>query len=198
MRTAISLAAIVALPFVGLAANIVINPGFENALASPWATNWDLGNVNPNTGLQSVGTGCGGTNCVTPGIGLSYLYQDVVTDPGATYTLSFFVRVEGTGGSTPNELIVLFDSFQVFDLKDLSPGGYAFYSKSVVAVGTGTRLEFYGRNDPGITRIDDVSLTAAVSTNAVPEPATWLLFAGGFSALVATRLSRQRKAARTT
>ena len=83
-------------------------------------------------------------------------------------------------------------------LTNITALGYQQYSTTVVAGGTGTRLEFLGRNDPSSSRLDDVSLDSAPAQNPVPEPATWLLSAAGFSALVTARLSYRRKATRTT
>ncbi len=197
MRITLFFAAVLTLPALGFAANIVVNPGFENFLASPWVTNWDLA-LDPHTGFQSIGTGCTGAQCTLPGANASYLYQDLTTSNGTTYTLSFYLQVDGTGTSTPNDLRVFFNGAQVLALTNITALGYQQYSTTVVAGGTGARLEFLGRNDPSSSRIDDVSLDSAPAQNPVPEPATWLLFAAGFSALVTARLSYRRKATRTT
>lgn len=184
MRTALLLASVLAVPISGWATNIVLNPGFEDAQFSPWVANfWELSDFGPHTGLQRAGTGCSGPTCIIPGAAAAVLYQDLVTQPGQTYTLSFSAFADAAGGPVkPIELKVFFGGSEVFDIKDMAEGTYVSFSAAVVAGGTGQRLEFFGRCDPCILRLDDVGLVAAI-----PEPSSWLLMGLGLCALLGAR-----------
>src|ERR1044071_3570620 len=73
------------------AANLVSNPDFQSGTLSPWTNNpqveypWEV--IAPG----SARTGCVGEPCVdqTALASASYLYQDLATQQGSTYQLTF-------------------------------------------------------------------------------------------------------------
>lgn len=209
------------------AANIVLNPGFETGDLAPWMTNgeWDViggtGGIFPNTGNFFANTGCVGTPCIAPDSsvtpGAAWLYQDLVTVPGTTYTVSF-AYASGLGSSeitsqalTGVELQVLWGPSSipltssapgtclgttncVFDTTDTSNGeAYAIYTlTNLLATSSLTRLEFLGEQTPAQNGLDDVSVNASAASS-VPEPGTFFLIGGGLLALAATLRLRSRR-----
>jgi hypothetical protein len=195
-------------------ANIVQNPGFETGDFSFWATsNWGvtgtggIGGVFPNSGSFFAETGCVGTTCIAPDSDTSgaaaWLYQDLATVNGGTYSLSFAYASGNAGvgagsvGSlafTGVELQVLWgDSATplvasapgtctggtncVFDSTDTTNGtNYVVYTVSgLQATSSSTRLEFLGEQDPAQIGLDDVSVNAT----GVPEPSSFFLLGSG-------------------
>jgi hypothetical protein len=152
------------------AGNIVVNPSFEQGFA-----NWTVNNNNPtpwfidtipNSGSLDIATQCGGAACLSSLNG-AFFYQDLSTIIGDTYNLSFFAYLEGS----PNEIKVTWGGVTAVDIVNpaVPDDVYTQYSASnLLATTSITRLEFFGRDDPGQMGLDDVS----VST---PEPSTLLL-----------------------
>ncbi len=188
LRVCLIVAGVFASQVVAHAANIVQNPGFEGATLGSWVSTWDVGPIHPRTGLNAAGTGCVGLDCISanPDPAGSWIYQDLVTTPGTSYTLSFWLGMSpdsSVNATAPNEVKVLWNGAEVFDVKDLSQPSYVQYAVTVVASGPLTRLQFLGRNDPYVTNLDDVSVDAG----GVPEPSTWILMATGIAGLALRR-----------
>jgi len=89
-------------------ASILVNGGFETGDFTDWAqSGWFIETTNPHSGVYDASTGCGGASCTTVGDPNSaYVYQDVTTTAGATYTLSFFYD-SGQLATSGSELLVL-------------------------------------------------------------------------------------------
>jgi len=92
---------------LALAQNLVQNPGFETGSFAPWVANgasshpWTVDTGAVHTGTSYADTGCVGAQCINPdsnGSG-AWLYQDLTTALGATYTLTFFYTPEPPGGA---------------------------------------------------------------------------------------------------
>ena len=210
-RIALSFVALLpALP--ALAGNIVLNPGFETGDLTDWVvnTNADLPwivQASPGRsdkiafdGTFYANTGCVGPQCITNDVGSgspvgAWLYQDLATPMGTTYTLSFEFSSEGP----PMELLVLWNGSEVEDLVDLPnpvpDTQYTLYTVSGLTVTSGTtRLEFIGRQDPGYDALDNVCVSSTTDCgvpSSVPEPATSFLFGGGFSGLGLLAIGRR-------
>lgn len=195
------LGAITALAIAGGSAeaqNIVLNPGFENgSILSPWvASGWFAttssgpGNTPPHSGTWAATTGCVGPGCVSQPNPAS-LFQDLVTVAGQSYDLSYWFHDAGI----PSELMVFWNGLQVQDLLNVNNCCvYQQYGVSgLVASGSITRLEYWGRQDPSYNRLDDVSVVAS-SVTATPEPASLTLLATGLVGVFGAA-RRRRKAA---
>ena len=172
------------------AQNLVTNPGFEAGGAGWTANNWFFGGGLPHTGANQADTGCVGAGCITtdPAAGGAWFFQDIPTIPGATYTVSFFYTTSNPG-DVGVELQVFFGTVPasvnapgtctgscIFDTQAATPG-YVQVTRSVVATGATTRLEFLGRNDPAGMFVDDVvvSLAAMPVGVQVPTMSEWSL-----------------------
>ena len=183
-----------ALPFAGASAqNLVTNPGFEGAVLT--------GGV--PFGYTVTATEDGGAAFVSrssPHTGLaSFIFEDVepanatlsqtlATTVGASYLVSFFAR-NIFADNPANLLTVRFGGVQLFSAPILNLG-YAQFAVTGVASSTSTALQFTGFNTPGITHLDDLSVTEIVST---PEPSTWALCGTGLAAVAGITRRRQRR-----
>lgn len=207
MRSSVILVVMIVLQGLSSGANIVQDPSFENVGLAPWISSghpWGVDTASSHTGLQSAGTGCAGTGCIAadPDPLGAWLYQDLATTAGTSYNLSFWIGLRGTkGGTVPNEMKVLWNGVEVFDIQNLTNTMFQQYSVGVVAQGSTTRLEFLGRNDPNVIDLDDVSVDAGAGIihqppstpdAAVPEPSTAVPLAIGIGLAVLSRLGDRR------
>ena len=160
-----------------IAANIVVNPGFESGFLPGWAHSnnvfpWSIDTV-PNSGIRDIATQCGGPGCFDSVNG-AFFYQDLPTDIGNTYTLTFWAFFEGFPGQT-DELKITWGGNTVLDILNPAVPDDTYFQYSVsnlLATTSTTRLKFFGRDDPGMLAVDDIS----VST---PEPSTLLMISAG-------------------
>jgi len=109
----------------------------------------------------------------------AYLYQDLTTVAGDTYTLSF----EFAGDGNAMELQAWFGGTLAEDLVNIGDTGLEEYViPDLVATSTTTELEFLGRQDPGYDELTDVSVTTGSSVT--PEPGTLGLLGTGVLGLL--------------
>jgi hypothetical protein len=181
---------------LALGANIVFNPGFENGM-SGWtgnpSHNWVASTQNLMFGSFDAANGsgttdCGGVNgCLNPITG-AYLHQDLSTVIGQDYTVGFEYYFSGTSGL--QELDAYFGGTEVAQISVTSnTPAWISFSADIVATATTTRLNFVEGNDPAVTYLDNVSVSAT------PEPSTWATLAGGVAFLLLagwTQLARGR------
>lgn len=197
MRPARIAALALATAFALSAGQLVTNGDFETGDFTGWTTNpaitddaWTIGGPDgAYTGQYFAYTGCVGAQCIGSDSlsTTNYLYEDLNTVVNATYTVSFAFASGGTGESfivparlpattqsvaTEEEMVAMFGNVTLADLIDVGTTDYAFYSQTVVASSTITRLEFQDREDPGFSALDDISVTQVSST---PEAGTTLL-----------------------
>ncbi len=190
------------------ASNIVLNSSFEDG-DTPWVFGYDWIN-NPygylglaRTGDWAATTGCVGEACLTA----DALAQTLATTPGAYYDLNFWVAESWVEG--PSALRVIWDGTEVATLvnpanntcvydyeNDLYDCDWIQFSfNNLLASGSSTLLELFGRNDPDYLYVDDVSVTLSEAViNPVPEPATVLLVTLGLGGVLMSR-HRRRTAA---
>ncbi len=109
---------------------------------------------------------CGGCGASTG------IFQDLATEPGAGYTLSFFFSARPTVSAVDNVLIVKWNGATIATLQAdgtfLSDTAWTLHSYQVQATSSSTRLEF---DDGGIsngagTYLDGVSVVGSSSTMA--------------------------------
>jgi len=179
--------------------NIIVNGGFETTYLDGWTYNpqqWFTNFANVHSGNWNADTTCAWPQCLSLGNPqTAYLYQDVPTTPGQTYTLSFFWSPGPLSGSpSSSELKVLWgDPTQpslttVVDL--LTSTGtlaYSQYVGTVTATSATSRIEFLGRQDAAALYLDDVSL----EESSIPEPGSFsLLVLAPFAIAVSRRFRK--------
>ena len=170
------------------ASSILVNGDFETGDFQGWTTaGWFTDSLNPATGIYDAATGCGGAACTDPNDpGAAYLYQDIATIPGGTYSFSFFYN-SGALAGFGSEVAVLWGNpagpAPVIDFVNVDTGGgYIQYTRTLTATSAISRLEFLARQDFDFYYLDDIALSP-VSSQAVPEPASVLTLAAALLAL---------------
>jgi alpha-tubulin suppressor-like RCC1 family protein len=139
----------------------VANGGFERGDFSIWVTN---GNFSSTDNLVTTKSGYvhSGSNGAELGpVGpLGYLSQTLITTPGATYLLSFWLQ--SPDGETPNEFLVSWNGTRLMDKTNLTATGWTHFQFPVTAAGNTAVLQFGFRNDPSHFGLDDISVVRTV------------------------------------
>jgi hypothetical protein len=175
------------------AGNLVANCGFETGDF----TSWTLSGNTLNPGGEYYGVDTIDANSGTYGAYMSQdflddgtapvdLSQTLTTNPGDTYSISFYLEQDTTpyGGYTH----MFSAAFGGTNLVTLTPtpaspgtvGSFTDYTFSETAAGASTALNFSFENDDTYWSFDDVSVTDTTT----PEPSTYLLAGIALSALL--------------
>ncbi len=179
--------------------NLVTNGGFESPVLGngTWtiyfpgsnSTGWSTGDQGIEIQNHVAGTPNGGQQlCELDPNHPTFIYQDLATEAGQEYTLSFYYSGRQGIGPDDNYLKVTWGGTEVFTTTEDGRGkgdtDWKSYSTTVKGTGTSTRLEFsgVGPTDPVPSYgmyIDDVSVTSFNVNNPTPElPAGALLGLG--------------------
>lgn len=157
------------------ASNIVTNAGFETGDLSGWLTNlndWGV-DTNPHSGSYNAFTACSGSPVCLDYSSGSYLYQDLATEAGGVYALSFWYN-SGFLPTNGTELDVYWGGTKIASFVNVDTSN-AYVQDTVtglIANSNTTRLEFTGRQDPGAYSLDDVAVV-------IPDIGTaWMLVSG--------------------
>ena len=184
--------ALLVIPSPVVADNIVVNPGFESGSDGWVMPGFGVYSDASASGSFSAVTGCVGHGCMGQ-YGGAYLKQVVNTQPGQTYTLSFWVAE--SGGAT-SEMAVYWDGNLISDIVNPANNSCALWYDEefggmdsscvfvqytfagLVASSTETVLQVNGRQDPSGIFFDDFVVTDG-TTSAAPEPESMVLLSSG-------------------
>jgi len=183
------------------ATNIVVNGGFETVdsnfypvgwtnpytndiAAQPWDWNYADPPYQPSYPAWPSGVDFGQYCLQASTAGLEFISQDLPTQAGATYTLSFWL---GNRLDTryPTEFVVNWGNTVLADTTTDVPSDMTYFTYNVTASSATTTLAFGFWNSGGFYFLDnvDVEQTAAPT----PIPSALLLFGPGLAGLAFVR-----------
>src|SRR4030095_3009754 len=122
-----------------------------------------------------------------------FLSQNLVTDPGASYDLTFWLLNQG---GTPNQFQASWNGSVI--TRSLMNNAAAFdymqfTFQGLLATGSSTVLEFGFRQDPSFWFFDDVSVTPSTPAS-VPEPFSTLWLGLTLAGMLGVSWLRRRPA----
>lgn len=176
-----------------LSGNLVANCGFETGTFSGWTT----ANAS-NSGLHIDNTdqlpgGSYDASWADKGED-GYLYQDLTTAPGTTYTITYYVDMQyansssylktywgGTSGNTDGTLMQ--------NLSGVANSSYTEYTFTETATSSSTQIMFDGNANYSYVLLDNISVVPV----SAPEPSTLLLLAMGLLGIALVMRRRLRE-----
>jgi hypothetical protein len=180
--------AIVAAALVGVlvtpaksSASSITNGGFEDGLSG-----WTIDSAGAGSLLFGGGHGHSGSGAAVFGaIGThdDTLSQTFATDPGESYTLTFWLSHGAT--DNVNDFSAWWDGTPLLELRNAPRFGQQRYTFVLTALDDQTTLRFSGRELRDYYFLDDVDV-APIPT---PEPTTVILMVGGI--VIMTRLRKR-------
>ncbi len=190
------------------AGNLVLNPGFDTGNFTDWVKNttaisdsWVVSGTSshtPQSGSFSATEGCISAVCLQADFTAAtpqgdWIYQNLNTVSGSTYTLTFFYDPGSTlpaFGADSSELRVMWGGALVDDLvftNQADPGFIQFTVSNLSASSTSTQLAFLGQDNPSFAALDTIDVEGNAGGPTAPEPSSIVLCVGGLMALLGLR-----------
>jgi hypothetical protein len=171
-------ASLYAAPCLSGPPNLVANCGFETGDFTAWTLSGHdsaAGFNGIDYGVDAADAHSGAYGAYLGGFGgVLDLSQSLVTTPGASYNISFWLAQSPTPVSPYlNSFSVSFGSSNLLSLTQVPNTAFTEYSFNALASSPVTSLTFGARDDLGFFSLDDISVTAVL----VPEPSSSFLCA---------------------
>lgn len=158
------------------AQNLVVNGGFSRGTLTGWSGSPEI--------IGYVGSIKFGTSTLADWIGLNgELYQQIPTEPGQFYTLSFETQGYDPGQSWRlNDLAVFWDGLRIAHY-DFPSGEHRFFTPRIVvkASTTSSRLRFVGRSYVSLDAVTLTPSSPAQYFGSITEPTEGLTVKEGQS-----------------
>jgi hypothetical protein len=158
--------------------NLIVNGGFETGDFTGWTAVAVSYPIYVTSTPADVYAGVYAAQIAGYTYGPDTLTQVVSDTSGQNYALSFWVDQAPSNLTSANIIFdVNWDGSTVFSQVVPTSSGYQNYMVTVTGSGADT-LEFVSANNPGLTFLDNVSLTSGI-----PEASTWAMMMLGFAGL---------------
>ena len=168
-------------PSTSQAANLVQNGGFEIGDFTGWTQSGNTGYTSVQSSFPLSGT----FSAFFGPIGSDgFISQALVTTPGQSYTVSFWLQ---NGASGANDFRLYWDGSEIYNFFNASAFGYTQYSFVEQATTSSTELSMGFRNVPNFFFLDDVDVSP------VPIPGAVWLFGSGIVGLIGLKRRRGKK-----
>src|ERR1700733_2779701 len=150
--------------------NLVVNGGFETGDFTGWTTHACTGDCSDAGWRIDGGAFAGSVAAVTLCVGapcndrvnVDTLKQTLPTGPSQLYSLTFAYNAgEDSGCGETTALNVYWNGALVQSLVNVAAGYHVYTLTGLTPGGTGTVLEFTGRQDPATLFLDAISVVAS-------------------------------------
>jgi len=156
------------------AQNLVQNGSFETGNFTDWSVGDPQFELVEPSGATLQGEGSyssedGNYYAALGSSPLNYLSQNISTNIGDTYQLTYYLASDGL---TPNEFQTIVGGNTLSDLTNIASQSYTEYTFNFTATSTTTQIEFGEYDRPSFLALDNVSVVDTGSPSSVPEPLT--------------------------
>ncbi|MGD0000496.1 MAG: carbohydrate binding domain-containing protein [Bryobacteraceae bacterium] len=171
------------------AGNLVVNCGFETGDFSGWTTGGNFGATGVTSGpFYAYSVANSGTYYAVLGpVGSDgILSQTLTTNPGDSYTVSFYLDAVGDGTS---DFSAYWNTDVLMSVGNPNTGDvWTQYLFTVIGTGSDT-IQLNFRDDPAYIALDDIVVLDAGT--AIPEPGSLGLLISGLAVVILARRRRR-------